>query len=98
MLGQRILVLGCSGSGKSTFARRLGALMDLPVVHLDRLYLKPGWAMPAREDFDSLLQDALSEDTWIMDGNYGRTLPLRLRYCALVIYFHLPRHIPVGLY
>ena len=45
MLGQRILVLGCSGSGKSTFARRLGALMDLPVVHLDRLYLKPGWAM-----------------------------------------------------
>lgn len=91
MQARRILVLGSSGSGKSTFARRLGDITGLPVVHLDRLYLKPGWVASAREAFYPLVRDALSKDVWIMDGNYGRTLPMRLPYCDQVFYFDLPR-------
>jgi adenylate kinase family enzyme len=88
---RRILVLGCCGSGKSTFARRLGALAGLPVVHLDALFWKPGWVQATREEFIPVLQDALSKDSWIIDGNYAGTLPLRLSYCDLVVYFDFPR-------
>jgi adenylate kinase family enzyme len=88
---KRVLVLGCCGSGKTTFADRLGALTGLPVVHLDRLYWKPGWTEPSREEFEAILQRALSADEWIMDGNYSRTLPMRLDRCQQVVYFDFPR-------
>jgi adenylate kinase family enzyme len=88
---RRILVLGCCGSGKTTFADRLGALTGLPVVHLDKLYWKPGWTEPVREEFDAVLRKELSADEWIIDGNYSRTLPMRLERCAQVIYFDFPR-------
>ena len=40
---KKILVIGSGGSGKSTFSRRLGEKLGLPVVHLDQLYWRPGW-------------------------------------------------------
>jgi adenylate kinase family enzyme len=91
MQSKRILVLGCCGSGKSSFARRLGALTGIPVVHLDRLFWKPGWVESTREEFRLVLEDALLKDAWIMDGNYGNTLPLRLERCEQVMFFDLPR-------
>jgi adenylate kinase family enzyme len=91
MLGQRILVIGCCGSGKSTLAIRLGELTGLPVVHLDKLFWKPGWVQSNREEFYAALNNALSKDAWIMDGNFNSSLPLRLGYCDTVIYFDLPR-------
>ncbi|NLA87772.1 MAG: hypothetical protein GX847_10950 [Clostridiales bacterium] len=91
MLYKRILVLGCCGSGKSTFARRLGALTGIPVVHLDKLFWKPGWVQSAKEEFYDALQNALSEESWIIDGNYAGSLPLRLTYCDMAVYFDFPR-------
>ena len=91
MHGKRILILGCCGSGKTTFALKLGELTGLPVVHLDKLFWKPGWVQPTREEFYPKLETELLKDAWIMDGNYGSSLPLRLRYCDAVIYFDLPR-------
>ena len=75
---QRILIIGCPGSGKSTLARRLSAQTGLPIVHLDALYWLPGWVERSREDFDALLQDKLEKPRWIIDGNYTRTLAMRL--------------------
>jgi adenylate kinase family enzyme len=63
----------------------------LPVVHLDKLFWKSGWVQSAREEFYGRLQDALEGSAWIMDGNYGSSLPLRLQYCDQVICFDLPR-------
>ena len=87
----RILIIGCSGSGKSTLARKLGALLTLPVVHLDRLYWEPGWIPVTEEVFDARLLRELAKPDWILDGNFDRTLPLRLAYADWVIRLELPR-------
>jgi adenylate kinase family enzyme len=75
---QRVLIIGSPGSGKSTFARRLGALTGLPVVHIDQLFWDPGWVQVPSRLYLARLRDALSEDRWIMDGNYTSSLDLRL--------------------
>jgi adenylate kinase family enzyme len=75
---QRIAILGCSGGGKSTLARRLGAKLGLPVVHLDALYWQPGWTEPEEADFLARVSEAAAGERWVMDGGYGASLPIRL--------------------
>lgn len=86
-----ILIIGCSGAGKSTLARKLGDITGLPVVHLDRLFWKPGWVESTREELDEKILAAMEENRWIIDGNYCRTLPMRLERCDRVIFFDFPR-------
>ena len=88
---KRIIVIGCSGSGKSTLSRRLGQIMQIPVVHLDKLWWKPGWENISREEFDILHQAAMEGPTWILDGNFSRTLSKRLEKCDTVIYLDFNR-------
>jgi adenylate kinase family enzyme len=90
---KRILVIGCCGAGKSTFAKQLSARLNLPLVHLDRLFLKPGWVEQEEQVFRELLQSELDGDAWIIDGNYLSTLPLRLQYADTVIWLDLDRWI-----
>jgi adenylate kinase family enzyme len=71
-------------------------LTGLPVVHLDKLFWKPGWIQAAKEEFYTLLIEALSRDAWIIDGNYSSTLPLRLESCDQVVYFDFPRLVCCG--
>ncbi len=75
---QRIAILGCSGGGKSTLARALGAKLGLPVVHLDALYWLPGWVERDQAAFRALQAEALKGDRWVVDGGYGGTIDLRL--------------------
>ncbi len=91
MAHQRILLIGCGGSGKSTLARQLGQATGLPVVHLDQLFWRPGWQSVSKEEFDALLAAELAKDCWIIDGNFDRTIPMRLERCDTVIYLDLPR-------
>ena len=88
---RRLLIIGSSGSGKSTLARALGEALALPVVHLDKLYWTPGWVARPREEFDALLAAELEKDAWIMDGNFHRTLPLRLARADGVVRFQYSR-------
>ena len=88
---RRIVILGCSGSGKSTFARALGAALNRPVTHLDGLYWKPGWVETPRPEFRALQQELVQAETWIMDGNYSATLDVRLEFADTILYFDLPR-------
>ena len=90
-LHSRILLIGCGGSGKSTLARKLGEATSLPVVHLDQLFWKPGWKPLSKDEFDQLLIAELQKNEWIIDGNFDRTIPLRLQYCDAVIFLDLPR-------
>ena len=84
-VGRRVLVDGMMGSGKSTFARTLGATTGLPVIHLDLHYWRPGWVRPTDDDWREQQRSLLSGDAWIVDGNYNETLPLRLERAETVV-------------
>lgn len=88
---ERILIIGCSGSGKSRMARSLGEKLDLPVVHLDQLWWKPGWENVTVQAFDEKLNAVLKTEKWIIDGNFSRTMPMRLRYCDTILYLDYSR-------
>lgn len=88
---ERIMIIGCGGSGKSTLARQLGEKLNMPVVHLDQLWWLPGWVERDRASFDELLAAELQKPQWVMDGNFTRTLPVRLERCDAVIYLDYSR-------
>lgn len=88
---ERIMIIGCGGAGKSTLARQLGEKTGLPVVHLDKLFWKPGWVSLSREEFDQVHQEAISRERWIIDGNFDRTIPQRLSRCDTVLYLDFSR-------
>jgi adenylate kinase family enzyme len=82
---ERIAVVGPGGAGKSTFASALGARLDLPVVHLDRHYWRPGWVEPSKQEWVDLQSALVAADRWVMDGNYGGTLDIRFARADTVI-------------
>jgi len=69
---RRIVVVGTSGSGKTTMARRLAEGLGLPHVELDALHWGPGWTLPPVEDFRRRTAEALAGEAWSTDGNYSR--------------------------
>ena len=90
---QRILVMGSSGSGKSTFARRLSEITGIPTVSLDALYWKPSWVPSDATEFGQRVTEAAGQSRWIFDGNYTRhgAGDLRRNVADTVIWFDLPR-------
>jgi adenylate kinase family enzyme len=88
---KRVLVIGSGGSGKSTLAARIGARTGLPVVHLDRLHWSAGWVATPAEEWTRTVGEIAAREAWVMDGNYGGTLELRLAACDLVVFLDVPR-------
>ena len=89
-LGTRILVIGCPGSGKSTFARELKRSTGLPLIHLDQLFWKPDGTTVSKEVFLQRLRAAMDQPHWIIDGNYASTLELRIHACDSVFFLDYP--------
>lgn len=87
---KRVLIIGNCGSGKTTFARTLAEKTGLRLVHLDKLFWHGNWQHVTPQEMDVLLQDELDKESWILDGNFNRTLPRRLAYCDTVFFFDLP--------
>lgn len=90
---KKIIVIGCSGSGKTTFAERLRDKIGLPLFYLDAIWHKPDRTHISREDFDARLGEILALDRWIIDGNCSRTLERRIEACDTVIWFDLPTEV-----
>lgn len=92
---RRVLVLGSSGSGKSTFARRLSQATGLPMVSIDALYWQPGWQPSEPGPFEQQMTQTAEQPEWIMDGNYlsqGAGL-LRRTLADTIFWFDLPRRV-----
>ncbi len=83
-------MIGNGGSGKSTFATQLGARLGVTVVHLDRLYWQPGWVPTPGDEWRSLQQELVRSERWVIDGNYGATLDVRLAAADTVYFFDTP--------
>ena len=86
----KIIIIGSPGSGKSTFARKLRDITDIPLYYLDMIWHKPDRTNISQEEFDTQLNDILQKDRWIIDGNYQRTLETRLEKCDTVFLMDFP--------
>lgn len=87
---RRVLVIGIPGAGKSTFSRVLAGRTGLPLVHLDKEFWRPGWKMTPLPEWRAKVAELVCPDAWIMDGNYDRTLALRLPRADTVFWFDYP--------
>ena len=87
---KKIIVIGCPGSGKSTFARALHHKIGVPLYHLDMLYWNADKTTVEKSVFLERLSALLEKDEWIIDGNYGSTMELRLWACDTVIFLDYP--------
>ncbi len=87
---KKAIIIGCPGSGKTTFALKLHKLTDLPLYHLDAIWHKPDKTHIPREEFDTRISEIFTTPEWIIDGNYNRTIEMRLKECDTVFLFDLP--------
>ncbi|OUS76099.1 AAA family ATPase [Paenibacillus sp. MY03] len=92
---KRIMIIGSGGAGKSTLARQLGELLQLPVHHLDAYYWKAGWNPTPNEQWDSFQEKLVLEEYWIIDGNYGRSLDIRIKQADVIILLDFSRLITI---
>ena len=87
---QRIIVIGCPGSGKSRLSRALHNKTGIPLYHLDMMYWKADKTTVEKSVFLERLSAVLKKDEWIIDGNYGSTMELRMAACDTVIFLDYP--------
>ena len=87
---RKVIVIGCPGAGKSTFARALRDATNLPLYYLDMIWHKPNKLNVTPEEFDARLNQVILGDEWIIDGNYLRTMEVRLAACDTVFLLDYP--------
>ena len=87
---KKVIVIGCPGSGKSTFARVLHNKTGIPLYHLDMMYWNADKTTVEKSVFLERLSAVLEKDEWIIDGNYGSTMELRMAACDTVIFLDYP--------
>ena len=87
---KKIIVIGCPGSGKSTFSRALHKLTGLPLYHLDLMYWNEDKTIVNKEVFLDRLNNALSLDEWIIDGNYSSSMEMRIKKCDTIVFLDYP--------
>ena len=90
---KKVIVIGCPGSGKTTFAEKLNRATGLSLYYLDAIWHKPDRTHISREEYDRRLAEILQTDAWIIDGNYSRTIEVRLKACDTVFLFDLPTEV-----
>ncbi|MDE1158747.1 MAG: AAA family ATPase [Neorhizobium sp.] len=94
--GDRILVIGCSGGGKSTLSMKIAEHLGLAYISIDRdiLWL-PGWVQRERGEQRRIIEELIARDRWIMDGTNPSTFDIRVPRSDLVIWVRMPRYICV---
>ncbi len=88
---KRIAIIGSSGSGKSTFARQLGAILHIPVIHLDAIFWQPDWVKTPRDEWRRIQEELIKPESWIIDGHYENTLDIRMAAADTIIFLDYSR-------
>jgi adenylate kinase family enzyme len=92
---KKIVIIGSGGSGKSTFARKLGEKLKRNVYHLDVLFWKPNWVGVPKDEQRKVQNELVKEEEWIIDGNYGGTMEIRLNAADTIIFLDISRTVCV---
>src|SRR5690606_36722339 len=92
---KKIVLIGSGGSGKSTLASKLGEKIKINVYHLDTLLWKPNWISVPKDAQINVQNDLVKTECWIIDGNYGGTMDIRLNAADTIIFLDTPRTICV---
>ncbi|WP_259415638.1 DNA topology modulation protein [Bacillus toyonensis] len=92
---KKIIFIGSGGSGKSTLAKKFGNKLNIKVHHLDALFWKANWEGVPREEQRKVQKNLIKEEKWIIDGNYGGTMDLRLNAADTIIFLDIHRTICV---
>jgi adenylate kinase family enzyme len=87
---QRVMIVGQPGSGKSTFARELGEITGLPVVHIDHIHWQPRWIERSRAEKTRLCLEVEAGDAWIFEGGHSATWANRLERADTLIWLDFP--------
>lgn len=87
---EKVIVIGCSGSGKSTFSIKLAQLTKLPLFHLDNIWWRNDKTHIERSEFDQKLSEIMQGDKWIIDGDYSRTYEVRIKEANTIIFLDFP--------
>lgn len=90
---KKIMLIGSGGSGKSTLARQLGNILNIQVYHLDAIFWKANWEGVSKEEQISIQTDLVKKDEWLIDGNYGGTLDIRMDAADTIIFLDINRTI-----
>lgn len=90
---KKIMLIGSGVSGKSTLARQLGNILNIQVYHLDAIFWKPNWEGVSKEEQISIQTDLVKKDEWLIDGNYGGTLDIRMDAADTIIFLDINRTI-----
>jgi adenylate kinase family enzyme len=88
---KKVILIGSGGSGKSTLARKIGEILSIEVYHLDAIFWKPGWIGTPKEEQKAVQEELTSRKSWIIDGNYGSTMDIRLQAADTIIFFDLSK-------
>jgi adenylate kinase family enzyme len=88
---RKIILIGSGGSGKSSLARQLGDILAIKVYHLDAIFWNPGWVGTPKEEQRKVQEELISRKSWIIDGNYGGTIDIRLQSADTIIFFDLSK-------
>lgn len=87
---KKIIVIGCPGSGKSTFSKALHQITGIPLFHLDMLYWNADKTTVEKAVFMDRIASVLSKPSWILDGNYASTMEMRMQACDTIIFLDYP--------
>ncbi|WLS05012.1 AAA family ATPase (plasmid) [Shinella oryzae] len=91
---RRVLVIGCSGGGKTTFSAKIAACLDLEFQSLDRdVRWLPGWVERDRAEQRAIIEQLARRERWVMDGSGASSFDIRLPQTDLVFWIRVPRRI-----
>ncbi len=93
LASNKIIIIGCGGSGKSTLARALSNKINVPVYHLDKLFWRDNWQMTSKTYQQKVINNVISQDNWVIDGNYGATMTLRIAAADTIVFLDRNRFV-----